>query len=76
MAKAILVVPAYGRDYINKEQVLAAWRDGKDFLCGGSDGCYINNQDAKTSGFATVTVKFRKRTTLLRIDVATEQEAK
>lgn len=74
--KAILVTPAYGRDYLNKQQVLAAWNDGKDFLCGGSDGCYINNEDAKTSEFQTVTVKFRKRTLLLRIDVATGTEAK
>lgn len=74
--KAILVTPAYGRDYLNKEQALAAWRDGKDFVCYGSGGTYINNEDAKTAGFQTVTVKFRKKTLLLRIDVATEQEAK
>ena len=74
--KAILVTPAYGRDYLNKEQTLAAWRDGKDFVCYGGGGTYINNEDAKTAGLTRVTIKFRKKTLLLVVDVATEQEAK
>ena len=42
------VVPAYGRDYRSKAQVMAAWQAGKDFRIvspreGG--GTYVNRDD-------------------------------
>lgn len=74
--KAMLVTPAYGRDYLNKEQALAAWRDGKDFLCYGSGGTYLNNEDAKTAGLDRVTIKYRRKTLLVVVDVATGTEFK
>lgn len=42
------VIPAYGRDYTSKAQVIAAWAAGKDFRIasvGPDDGRYVNVAD-------------------------------
>jgi hypothetical protein len=31
MSSSLTLVPAYGRDYKSKAEVIAAWNDGKDF---------------------------------------------
>jgi len=40
----VVVVPAYGRDYRSKREVLAAWDDGHDFQCQPS-GRYVSKRD-------------------------------
>jgi hypothetical protein len=37
-------IPAYGRDYPSRKAVLAAWKEGKDFLI----------QDYKESGYISI----------------------
>ena len=43
------IIPAYGRDYTSRAKVVAAWKDGKDFLIqdmGSShDGRYCSIRD-------------------------------
>jgi hypothetical protein len=46
----LTVVPAYGRDYASRKEVLADWNAGKDFrICdvsaGRDDGRYLSNRD-------------------------------
>ena len=45
------LVPAYGRDYKSKKEVLVDWNEGKDFIiqdmsAGKDDGRYINRHDS------------------------------
>lgn len=51
MKKQITIVPAYGRDYKNKSDVIAAWDSNKDFRiqdCGSEyNGAMLNKQDAE-----------------------------
>jgi len=39
------VVPAYGRDYKTKAEIIADWQAGKDFMQSSifSGGSYVNN---------------------------------
>lgn len=50
----LILVPAYGRDYQNPEEVLLAWRTLADFriqdVSSSWSGCYINRQDAERHG--------------------------
>lgn len=65
MSKYLMVVPAYGRDYISAKAVRTAWAEGKDFVVRGGigldisreDGRYINNAEANASGI-TVNVRY------------------
>jgi hypothetical protein len=47
----LVVIPAYGRDYKNKAQVLEAWKAGKDFEIMGilKHGRYVNIHDKPAS---------------------------
>ena len=72
MKKFLHVVPAYGRDYKNKKEILAAWEAGKDFqICDMShpnDGAYVNKEDAeKDSGLWEIHVRFARLTKVASI---------
>ena len=45
----IRVLPAYGRDYKNRKDLLADWDAGKDFIIyvGPDEGRYVNIEDAR-----------------------------
>lgn len=48
MDKYMNLVPAYGRDYKNVDQLLKDWDDNKDFvltLSNGQEATYINKSD-------------------------------
>jgi hypothetical protein len=66
MTSFIVAVPAYGRDYTTKEEVLADWADDKDFKIifksedGG--GRYFNRQDMQNLKDTVVEVWYRART--------------
>lgn len=70
MTKYLTVVPAYGRDYKSKAEVLSDWNAGKDFqICDMSsphDGSYINKEDASKEGI-TVNVRYARLTKVLPI---------
>lgn len=63
MDKQIILVPAYGRDYRTAEEVLAAWRAGKDFLISDvscpHDGRYISLSDVEHYGMEDWTFRIR-----------------
>lgn len=57
------LVPAYGRDYKSKKEVLAAWEAGKDFTVAGIGGSgAINLEDARTAGLGQVTIRYKRLT--------------
>lgn len=51
MSKYLTLVPAYGRDYKSKKELLADWNADKDFLIqdmsSPHDGRYINKSQAE-----------------------------
>lgn len=49
MARWIELLPAYGRDYKNQDEVRADWEAGKDFRHPTS-GRYVNKEDAERYG--------------------------
>ena len=65
MKKFLHCVPAYGRDYKSKKEILPDWEAGNDFkICDMSspdDGRYVNKEDAeKDSGVWEVHVRYAK----------------
>lgn len=65
MATYITVVPAYGRDYKSKKEVLEAWNDGKDFVIADAfhgNGRYINKQDAEANPELVIHVRYKRQT--------------
>jgi hypothetical protein len=68
LPKQVTVVPAYGRDYKSRQEVLEAWNDQKDFVIQGlqGGGTYINKQDADRFNVA-VKIRYQKKTKALII---------
>ena len=66
----VTVIPAYGRDYKSKKDVLTDWKAGKDFIIHSYgnryDGKYINKEDADRAG-ETVSIRYAGRTKQLII---------
>lgn len=55
-------LPAYGRDYLTKREVLAAWNTGKDFQIvevGQHYGRYVNKADAPEN--VVLNVRYKKQ---------------
>ena len=49
MARAVILLPAYGRRYKSNYEALADWHDGKDFKILGGPYCSIRDfEDLKT----------------------------
>ena len=66
----VTVVPAYGRDYKSKKEVLADWEANKDFkiecMAHPNNGCYINLADTK--GLSdTFTARYKKLTATVKL---------
>ena len=57
------LVPAYGRDFNSKKEVLAAWNGGKDFIIADVtnpwSGKPINLADARQAGVGSVTIRYK-----------------
>ncbi len=66
----LTVIPAYGRDYASKEEVLADWNADKDFESQnyGASG-YINKSGAKEYGIVEVTIRYAKLRRLAKVEV-------
>ena len=71
--KFLHVVPAYGRDYKSKKEILAAWESGQDFqICDIScrnDGAYVNKADAENSSLWEVHVRYAKLSKIAAIKI-------
>ena len=61
MTHSVTVRAAYGRDYKSQKEIKADWEAGKDFMnVGIYGGGYINREDAKQAGIASITVRFKQ----------------
>ena len=57
----LTLIPAYGRDYNSKAQVMADWKAGKDFLVQDVTGSgYVSKNDAPKG--VTLNVRYKKLT--------------
>lgn len=61
MTRYVSAVPAYGRDYKNKKEVMDDWNAGKDFLVQDmfSSG-YINKNDKPAD--VTLNIRYKRLT--------------
>lgn len=70
----LTLVPAYGRDYKSKREVMEAWDAGKDFIVQDMmspyDGKPINKADAKAAGIGNVNIRYKKMRSVAVIKVA------
>jgi hypothetical protein len=75
---AMILVPAYGRDYQTAAEVKAAWEAGKDFVIanlGPDCGRYISKREAEAHGIPKHSyIRFRKLTELTIIGEWDEPE--
>lgn len=69
LAQSLVLVPAYGRDYKSKKEVMAAWLAGKDFRV-EPQGCYINLSDAQVGMQLEIHYKKLQSLTLFRVTAA------
>lgn len=69
--RGMTLVPAYGRDYKSKKEVLKDWDDNKDFIIScmfhPDDGRYINKE--QTNKGDTFKIRFNKRTEICEVRV-------
>jgi hypothetical protein len=76
----LTLVPAYGRDYKSKREVMEAWDAGKDFIVQDMmspyDGKPINKADAKAAGIGNVNIRYKKMRSVAVIKVAKFPEGK
>mgnify|MGYP003977255775 FL=1 len=74
IAGYLTLVPAYGRDYKSKREVIEAWDAGKDFIIQDMssrwDGKPINKSDAKSSGIQNVNIRYKGMRSVAVIKVA------
>lgn len=64
---SLTLVPAYGRDYKNKREVLEAWNAGKDFMSTGFHGeGYVNKNDCPPGEHR---IRYKNRTMVCVIKV-------
>lgn len=71
MIENYTLVPAYGRDYINKDDALKDWNDGKDFkISGGGPYCSIRDVEfMKKQGIKEVTFLYDKARMVYKIEL-------
>ncbi len=61
MSRYVSAVPAYGRDYKSKAEVMADWKAGKDFLIQDMQlSGYVNKADKPTD--MVLNVRYKKLT--------------
>lgn len=71
LTQSLLIKPAYGRDYKNKQEVEEAWNSNKDFIITspGIKGKYINKSDAENHFIDKVIIRYRNSNDLHSIRV-------
>ena len=60
----IHALPAYGRDYKSKAEVIKAWQDGKDFIDALS-GRYLSSRD--DLGGREVWIRFNNQRRIIKV---------
>lgn len=70
----LTLVPAYGRDYKSKRDLMADWDAGKDFIVQDMmspyDGKPINKADALAAGVRNVNIRYKRMRSVAVIKVA------
>ena len=58
------LIPAYGRDYKSKSEVVADWNAGKDFRDPSlmASGTYANREDFERAGMTSVLLRYKQLT--------------
>jgi hypothetical protein len=68
----LTLVPAYGRDYKSKKEVITDWNAGKDFkvmdISCPFDGCYCSNQTPELKG-KTLNIRYKRMEMICQIKV-------
>jgi hypothetical protein len=71
--KYITLVPAYGRDYKSAKEVMADWKEGKDFqICDFShpdDGRYTSIRDWDNEHSTVLNIRYKRLTQITPIKV-------
>lgn len=69
--RGMTLVPAYGRDYKSKKEVLKDWDDNKDFMIScmfhHDDGRYINKEQAQKGD--TFNIRYKQLTQICAVRV-------
>ena len=55
------LLPAYGRDYKSKKEILSDLNDDKDFILSGLRGGYINKPQLISEGMTNVVIRYNKQ---------------
>lgn len=61
---ALVVTPAYGRDYKSKEEAIKAWNEGRDFHAANLGRGYVNIDDLRSfpHGFTHLHIRYANLT--------------
>lgn len=62
VSSPLWLVPAYGRQYKSKQDVVRDWQAGKDFLIDGGPYCSIRDLDAMRSQFGNIYIDYGRGT--------------
>jgi hypothetical protein len=66
MTTFLTAVPAYGRDYKTKTEVLAAWNSGCDFQIQSYNSSAYVNKDSDLEG-VSLTIRYSKLSKIVQI---------
>jgi hypothetical protein len=55
------LLPAYGRDYKSKKEILSDLNDDKDFILSDLRGGYINKPQLISEGMTNVVIRYNKQ---------------
>lgn len=72
--KTLTLIPAYGRDYKSKAEVLKDWKAGKDFHCAGLfySGAAASIRDLpqiKQEGFDSLSFRYKQATQQFYLEI-------
>jgi hypothetical protein len=56
MLNPVLLIPAYGKTYATKEELIAGWESGKEFKFWAGPGCYCSIRDLKELSYLASTI--------------------
>ncbi len=69
------LIPAYGRDYKSKKEVIEDFENNKDFLLQTYNGTtYINKEDIEKTGEKEVMIRYAKLTKVTVVKYSTKKQ--
>jgi hypothetical protein len=70
------LLPAYGRDYKNKEAILADLNGDKDFLISGISSALINREQLLQERISSVVVRYKNQRSVTSFKLSKDGEFK